>query len=138
MRNEIKKAEPQKQQQKRVMNKRSRRFVEVFQSIIDGTFLTRENFVKQLPFLLFIVLIALCYIANTYYTEKMVREIDKTKNELKELRSEYITIKSDYMIKSKQSEVAKIIDEKNLGIKESLDAPKKIISDRKEKQDEEI
>ncbi|MFA6923561.1 MAG: FtsL-like putative cell division protein [Bacteroidales bacterium] len=136
MKNEIK-VQPQ-QQKKRVVNKRARSMVAIFQSIIDGTFLTKENFVKQLPFLLFIVLIALSYIANTYYTEKIVRKIDKTKNELKELRSEYITVKSNYMNKSKQSEVAKIIEEKNLGIKEALDAPKKIISDRKEKLEENI
>jgi hypothetical protein len=53
-----------------------------------------------------------------------VREIDALSNELKELRSEYIATKSELMFKSKQSQVAKLVDP--LGIKESLYPPVKI------------
>lgn len=97
-------------------------------SIIDGTFLTRDNFLKQLPFLFFIAFIAICYIGSTYYAEKMVREIDETKSSLKELRSEYISLKSELMEKSKQSEIAGRVAV--MMIKESTTPPDKIVIDK--------
>ena len=63
--------------------------------------------------------------ANGYYAEQTVRKINKVTNELKELKSEYITSKSELMFISKQSEVAKL--SVKLGIKESVTPPKKIV-----------
>ena len=87
--------------------------------------LRNENFIHALPFIFFLSFIAMVYIANSYYAEKTIREIDKTNNELKELRSEYISTKSDLMLISKQSEVAKAVI--SMQIKESIVPPKKII-----------
>jgi hypothetical protein len=94
-------------------------------SIIDGSILTRKKLVKQLPFMLFITLLAIVYIANSYNAEKTIIEIGKTKKELEELRFEYITTKSNLMFHSKQSEIAFKLS--GSGIKESLVPPKKII-----------
>lgn len=92
---------------------------------MDGSFLTTENVVKNLPFILFVMGLGIFYIANSYYAEKTIIQINKTGNDLKELRSEYITGKSDLMKKSKQSEVATLAIQNNL--KESIEPPKKII-----------
>jgi hypothetical protein len=94
-------------------------------SIMDGSILTREKLVKQLPFILFITLLAMVYIANSYNAEKTIIEIGKTKKELEELRFEYITTKSNLMFHSKQSEIA--VKLSGSGIKESLVPPQKII-----------
>lgn len=94
-------------------------------SVVSGNFLTRDKTMQQLPFVLFLMVIAMAYISNTYYAEKTVREINKINNELKELRSEYITSMSDLMFISKQSEVAKAA--LPLGIVESVVPPKKIV-----------
>ena len=67
------------------------------------------------------------YIANGYFAESAIRSIDRTGNQLKELRSEYITTKSDLMYESKQSQVAKALAEKELGLKESVLPPEKIV-----------
>ena len=96
-------------------------------SFLNGSFLTREWVLGQLPFVLFLALIAMGYIANGYYAERMVKEINTTTNELKELRSEYITTKSDLMHISKQSEVAKY--SQKIGLVESTTPPKKIVMD---------
>jgi hypothetical protein len=96
-----------------------------FKSIIDGSFLAKSNFVELMPFLFFLSFLALCYIANGYYAEDKVRAINNLANELKEMRSEYITTKSDLMFRSKQSEVAKALE--LYGIKESVVPPKKIV-----------
>lgn len=94
-------------------------------NIINGAFLSKENAVAQVPFIFFIVFLCMLYISNSYYAEGMVRDINKTTNELKELRSEYITTKSDLMHASKQSEVATIAIK--LGIEESTTPPQKIV-----------
>lgn len=95
-------------------------------SILNGSFMVKENMVKQLPFLLFLVLIAMLHISNSYYAEKTVRDINAIGNEIKELKSEYITTKSDLMHVSKQSQVASLA--LSLGVKESMVPPKKIAS----------
>ena len=99
-------------------------------SVFSGTFLTNESTLKHLPFILFLALIAIFYIANGYYADDKIREVNKVSNELKELRSEYISTKSELMFASKQSEVAKAAEE--LGLKEPLVPPIKIEVDSME------
>jgi hypothetical protein len=95
--------------------------------VINGNFLTNKSSVKQAPFVMFLTLVALLYISNSYYAERKIRQINKINNEIKELRSEYITSKSKLMFVSKQSEVAKTAEEMGLPIKESTTPPGKII-----------
>jgi hypothetical protein len=95
--------------------------------IINGNILTNKYSLKQVPFMMFMTGITLLYIANSYYAEKKIRQISKVTNELKELRSEYITSMSKLMFVSKQSEVAKTAEEMGLQIKESTNPPGKII-----------
>lgn len=90
-------------------------------SIVDGTFLTRQNLLTQVRFLLFITFIGVLYIANAYNAEKTIIEISRTKRQLEELRFEYISTKSKLMFHSKQSEVAYKL--KNSGVKESVTPP---------------
>jgi hypothetical protein len=94
-------------------------------AVFSGTFLNHEKLIKHIPFILFICLITLLYIANGYYADDKIRKVNKLTNELKELRSEYISTRSDLMFKSKQSEVAKSAEK--LGLKESIEPPKKIV-----------
>jgi len=93
-------------------------------AIFSGTFLTNESTLKHVPFLLFLALVAIFYIANGYAADDKIREVNKITNELKELRSEYISSKSELMFVSKQSEVAKAAEP--LGIKEPIVPPMKI------------
>ena len=96
-------------------------------NVLNGDFLTREGFVEYLPYILFCTALTLVYIANGYYAEGSVRDINRTGNELKELRSEYITTTSDLMFQSKQSEVIKILNSKEVGLEETVTPPKKIV-----------
>ncbi|MEI7596304.1 MAG: FtsL-like putative cell division protein [Bacteroidota bacterium] len=101
------------------------------QSIIDGSFLTRDNYVKSIPFLLYVVFIALLYIANTFLAERTIRTIESTKLELKELRAEYLSLKTVIMKGKKQSKVAEILLKSNTNIKEAIAPPKKIVDTKK-------
>ncbi len=93
-------------------------------AVFSGTFLTNEKTLKHIPFILFLALIAILYIANGYYADDKIREVNKVSNQLKELRSEYISTKSDLMFVSKQSEVAKSAEP--MGLKEPVVPPLKI------------
>jgi hypothetical protein len=108
-------------------SKKAKNFAKPLINIISGNIFTKEEVVKHLPYVLFLAFLALLYIANGYYAEDTVRQLNKEGNELKELRSEYISTKSDLMYISKQSEVASMAEKKNLGLKESLVPPKKIV-----------
>ena len=81
--------------------------------------------VRYVPYILFVAAVALFYIGNSHFAEKNVRQIDKLEKEVEDLRADYTTLKSDYMFASKQSEVARNVA--NLGIKESLQPPEKIV-----------
>lgn len=116
--------EKPKAEQKPKTRKQSR-FARYFASLFSGSFLAEQSTLRQLPFILFLTFLALCYVANGYYAERTVRRINQVTNELKELKSEYITSKSELMFISKQSEVAKLAS--GMGIKESVTPPKKIV-----------
>ena len=87
-------------------------------------FFNRNQVVHSMPFILFVTLLIIGYIANSYYAEHIIREIDKTKTDLKENRAQYISIMSKLMFQSNQSEVAKVLGPFN--IKESTEPPGKI------------
>ena len=97
---------------------------------IDGSILTREAMTRQLPFVLFLTVLAVLYIGNRYHAERMVRKITETELEVKNLRAEQITIAAELMNISKPSEVAAIVNEKNLGLKPSVEPPKKLVRKR--------
>jgi len=85
---------------------------------------SRDNLIRQIPFILYLTILAILYIANAYNAEKTIIDISRTKRQLEEIRYSYITTKSELMFNSKQSEVANKL--KNSGIKESLVPPRKI------------
>ena len=100
-------------------------------SLYDRLDLTRfvqhETVIRHMPFILFIALLALLYIWNNHYAVKSVRIINKNEKEIKQLKWEYLTSKSELEGKSKQSEVARLVEP--YGIKELKAPPVKIYVD---------
>ncbi len=83
--------------------------------------------VQYLPKILFVMLLGILYIGNAHHADKTVREINRAQSEVEDLRADYTTLKADVMFASKQSEVARRV--KELGLKESIDPPFKIVVD---------
>jgi len=83
--------------------------------------LNYQSVVRQMPFFLFLTLLAVVYIYNGHYADKTMRKIGKTSRELRELQFEYKTVKSEVMFRSKQSELAKAVEP--LGLKELVQPP---------------
>ena len=100
--------------------------------ILSGRVLTQEVVVKNLPYLLFSAFIGIVYIANGYLAESSVRKINKTQQEIKELRSEQISMKSELNNTIIESELKKIIAQRKMGLEESLDPPKKLVVESSE------
>ena len=65
-------------------------------------FIDKDNLSKLMPPIIIVV-----YIALSHFHVKSLREKEELKNELTELRSEYISVKSSLMKQSNQSSVAK-------------------------------
>jgi len=81
--------------------------------------------VKYLPKILFVTLITIFYIGNNHYAEKTIRRIEKLEVEVEENRADYTSLKAEYMYATKQSEVARRVN--NLGLVENKMPPFKII-----------
>ena len=99
-----------------------------FHNIIMGEFFVRESFFRNIPFIGYLTILAIIYISNSYYAEKTFRKIETTKKELKELRFQYISSKSDLMFYSKQTEIAKRVVQ--TGLQVTSIPPYKIFIDR--------
>lgn len=86
--------------------------------------------VQYLPKILFALLLGILYISNTHYAEKTVRDINAIHAEVEDLRADYTTLKADLMFASKQSEVARKVND--YGLKESFTPPYKIVVEKGE------
>jgi|688.fasta_scaffold64026_3 hypothetical protein len=86
---------------------------------------TREN----LLYLIFLFVLSMVYILNNHWAVKQVRLINKKSKELKEIRWEYLSKKSDLMYKSKLTEVLPMAEQ--MGLKQ-LENPPFIIKLKKE------
>lgn len=84
-------------------------------------FFSHQWVVKNIPFFLFLAVLAVLYIYNGHYEDKMTRKIGATEKHIKELEYEYKTIKSEVIFRSKASELAKAVEP--LGLKELITAP---------------
>ena len=83
--------------------------------------LNYQSVVKQVPFFLFLTLLAVIYIYNGHYADKTIGKINRTAKEVKELKYEFIAVKSKVMYQSKQSELVKVVEP--LGLKELTKSP---------------
>ena len=110
--------------------KEAGKFSKSLANVFSGDFLSKDNVIGLLPFIFFLTFLGIMYIANGYYAQGIVRDLQKTGNEVKELRSEYITIKSDLNYNSKQSQVAQATEE--IGVHESTTPPTKIVVSKEE------
>lgn len=94
---------------------------------MDGSLLTRENVIKQLPFIIFLSVLALIYITNRYHAEKVFVLTEETRKEIRELRSEKISVQSELMRKSRQQEVLKMLKQQGSELRYAKEPPVKIV-----------
>ena len=69
---------------------------------------------NNFAYILFLGFLAVIYIANAHYAEKRVRDIQRAQKEIKELRWQYMSVKSELMRESTQSQLKEVVDENGL------------------------
>ena len=99
--------------------------------VFDGSLLNGLGILEHLPFVLFLVLLTLAYIANRYHAEKLIRELASLKEDVKNLRAEQITTASELMDLSKPSTVETYVTEKGLELKPPTVPPYKLKEKKK-------
>jgi len=103
-------------------------------TLLDGSFLTKEKFIRQAPFFAYVLVLAVLYIAINFFADKTLLTIEKTKDEIKELRFEFITVSSELIQFTQASNVARIL--KDDGLKRPMTPPEKIFIPVKNKKEQ--
>jgi len=73
-------------------------------------------FFDQLPFVMFLTFIGVMYIANSYYVEGTVRDMERVKREIIEQKNEFVIAKTKSSLMGQRIEVLNKVD--SLGLKE--------------------
>ncbi|MEK7254033.1 MAG: FtsL-like putative cell division protein [Bacteroidota bacterium] len=80
---------------------------------------------KNLPYVLFLGFLAVIYIANAHYAEKQVRQIQTLQKEVKELKRQYNSLKSEIMFKSRLANVGDEVEA--MGLRKTAGKVKRIV-----------
>lgn len=104
--------------------KKSGNSVSKVMDVLGGSFLAKEKFAKQFPFMVVVTVMLMVLITNTYIAEEKTREIARTTKQLNDLQVEYVQLKSAIMQASKQSVLSKRLA--SIGIKDPTEPVKRI------------
>jgi hypothetical protein len=100
----------------------------------DGNVFNQDSVKKQSRYILFLVALSIIYINNKYSNEALLVDIIKIQKEIKELRDKSVNYAADLMSISRESEVIRMVNNKELGLKE-LKTPPQIIKVKKQIKD---
>jgi len=93
-------------------------------NLLSKGVISTDAVTRALPFIFYLALLGMIYIANRHVAENNLRNIDKVSKEVKELSWDFKTTKADMAYKSTQTEVAKRVD--TLGITAPIEPPQKL------------
>lgn len=92
--------------------------------IMNGEFMTRDWFIRNLPFTFYVGFLMVLLIGWGYYGDSMSRKEVELQQELSELNSEYFTLSSEYITKKGRQQIKERLE--GSGLEESRISPKKI------------
>lgn len=93
-------------------------------SLLNGEAMQKEGFVKNISFMVYLVVLLIMYLSYGYYAETSLRDLMNTDAKLKEVKAEYVTSKSILEQKKLQSKIAETVVP--MGLQESMESPYKI------------
>ena len=103
----------------------------LLKDLMSGSTITDKIILKNLGYLLMLTLLGAIYIANRFHAEKLTRETTRLQKEVRDLRAESLSTSTDLMYASKQSEVFRLVREKELNLEELREPPFKLIVNKK-------
>jgi len=93
-------------------------------NLLSKDFISTDAVTRALPFVFYLALLCMIYIANRQVAENNIRNIDKVSKEVRELGWDFKTTKAEMAYRSTLTEVAKRVD--TLGISEPVEPPQKL------------
>lgn len=99
-----------------------------FTEIISGVSLNKF-LIKNTNYILFIFILVIAYISNSYHAESVARRTYSLEKEIKQLKAEYIENVSNNMYSRLQTQIQQKIDSLNMKLEIPREPPKKIVVD---------
>ncbi|MDR1742608.1 MAG: hypothetical protein LBR48_02160 [Dysgonamonadaceae bacterium] len=92
-----------------------------FVHVFGGKVLTGDLFLRNIRFIIVIIIIMLVFISHRYTVLHQMSEIEKLQRELKDAKYESLNIASDLTEASRQGEIEKMVEKEGMGLKISQD-----------------
>ncbi|MEY5041438.1 MAG: hypothetical protein RLZZ414_986 [Bacteroidota bacterium] len=83
--------------------------------------LSDKIFFENLPFLLFLTLLGILYITNSYNVEANVRELEEIRKAIVEEKNHFVNTKTKVSLSGQRNEIAQRVD--TLGLKDAKKPP---------------
>ncbi|MDR0693931.1 MAG: hypothetical protein LBF81_01345 [Prevotellaceae bacterium] len=99
----------------------------IIRRLFSGDLLVNDTLNKHGRYLIYLVVLALLYIAFHYNMAQTVKQARQLEREVKNLQAEYATQASELMRLSKQSEITRMLKERNITTVSAPKAPPKRI-----------
>jgi len=88
----------------------------IFLKVLRGDLLEMRSFQRHIPYILFVSALGVIYVGFSYATVKKVQQIDRMESELRDLRSEAISLKNEVKQRTRKFELAQQLGVQGLRI----------------------
>lgn len=89
----------------------------MLRQVMFGQVVSSDFFARNWVAMILVVMMIMVYIAGKYTCQRKMEQVRKLSGELETVRAERIRAKSDYMGKIRESEMQKMVDQKQLGLR---------------------
>ena len=91
--------------------------------IIQGRFFSLDFFKRNAVYIIALVIMALAYIANKFVCQSSMQEVMTLKTELANAQTDLVSSSAEYNSMIRESELTKLMREKNLGLMPPQEPP---------------
>ncbi len=95
--------------------------------LLSGTFISESLILRDIRYSVLIALLAVIFIANRFNAERVEREIIVLEQEVRDMRSESLSVSAALSSVSRQSEITELVKERGLGLQELREPPFRIV-----------
>ena len=98
-----------------------------FRGLLSGTFISESLILKDIRYSVLVALLAVIFIANRFNAERVEREIIVLEQEVRDMRSESLSVSAELGSVSRQSEITELVKARGLGLQELREPPFRIV-----------
>ena len=109
--------------------RRRSKLEEAIKAFMTGNILSSAGVIRTYPYLVFIAFLAFLYIGNIFSMQRLHRQQAALTREVRELRTKSMTIASECMQATRQSNIIREIEKRGIPLKESLE-PNRVIPEK--------